>query len=61
MLNLEKCKKILEEKGNKYTEQEIKKLRDLLYKIGYLDYEMYYCKKNTNDEKCNLIHESIHR
>lgn len=38
MLNLEKCKKILEKNGKKVTDEEVKKIRELMYKIGNLDY-----------------------
>lgn len=38
MLNLEKCKKLLEQRGKHYTDEEVKNIRQLLYKVGNLDY-----------------------
>lgn len=35
------CKKILESGGEKYSDEEIEKIRDLLYKLGELDYRIY--------------------
>lgn len=49
MLNLEKCKKILEQNGNTYTEEQVKQIRQLLYKIGNLDYLLTTQK---TDKKC---------
>lgn len=33
MLKLEKCKKILQAGGKKYTDEEVKKLREELYRL----------------------------
>ena len=35
------CKKILESRGRKYSDDEAEKIRDLLYKLGELDYRIY--------------------
>lgn len=35
------CKKILESCGKKYPDEETEKIRDLLYKLGELDYRIY--------------------
>jgi hypothetical protein len=32
------CKKILESEGQKYSDEETEMIRDLLYKLGELDY-----------------------
>ena len=37
---------------------EIKKIRDLLYQIGYMDYELY-SKKMDDGEKGDHIHEGV--
>jgi len=34
MLKLEKCKKILQAGGKKYSDNEIKKIRDELYRVA---------------------------
>jgi hypothetical protein len=39
-LSIAYCKKILESSGKKYSEEEIEKIRDLLYKLGELDYRI---------------------
>lgn len=49
MLNLEKCKKILEQNGNTYTDEQVKQIRQLLYKMGTLDYLLTTQK---TDKKC---------
>jgi hypothetical protein len=39
-LSVAYCKKILESSGKKYSDEETEKIRDLLYKIGELDYRI---------------------
>lgn len=34
MLKLEKCKKILQAEGKKYSEEDVKKIREELYKLA---------------------------
>jgi hypothetical protein len=41
MLNLEKCKKILQQTGKTYTDEQVKQIRHLLYKLGNLDYQLF--------------------
>jgi len=38
MLGIEQCKKILNNNGKKYSEEEIKKIRELLYKLAAIEY-----------------------
>ena len=45
MINLEKSKKILQQNGIPFTEEEVKKIRDLLYKVCNLEYKMYIANK----------------
>lgn len=40
MLSLEQCRKILNSKGYKYNIEEIKQIRDFLYKIANLEIEL---------------------
>lgn len=58
MLSLETCKKILQETGKKYTDEEVKQIRNLLYKLGNLDYQLFTSNKLNNDKRINL-HESV--
>lgn len=37
-LSITYCKKILESEGKKYSDEEVETIRDLLYKLGELDY-----------------------
>lgn len=55
MLSLEACKKNLEKDGVKYTDEEIKKIRLLLYKLGELDYRLYNAAKNKENGKSNSL------
>ena len=40
-LSITYCKKVLEASGKKYSDEETEKIRDLLYKLGELDYRIY--------------------
>ena len=39
-LSVAYCKKILESSGKKYSDEETEIIRDLLYKLGELDYRI---------------------
>lgn len=58
MLSIEECKHTLEKYGYNYTDEEVKKIRDVLYQIAQLDYQNY---KNGQYEKCYHLHQSINR
>lgn len=47
MLKLEKCKKILQAGGKKYSDDEVKKIRELLYKMKTIVDDV----KTMQDEK----------
>jgi hypothetical protein len=48
-LSVTYCKKVLESEGKKYSDEEAEKIRDLLYKLGELDYRIYIeVKRNDN-------------
>jgi len=49
MISLERCKKLLEKNGNHYTDEQVKQLRQLLYKFGNLD---YYLTTQKKEKKC---------
>lgn len=44
-LSVSYCKKILESEGKKYSDEEVEMIRDLLYKLGELDYMI--CMDNS--------------
>ena len=55
MLNLEKCKKILQEDGKTYTDEEIKQIRHQLYKLANLEYQLYNNLKVKSDGKLTTV------
>ncbi len=61
MLNLEVCKKILQKNGATYTDEEVKQIRQLLYKLGKLDYQLFTTLKTKKDANSNHLHKSINR
>lgn len=40
-LSLAKCKSILEKEGSIYTDEQVIEIRDFLYRIAELDYEVF--------------------
>ena len=44
-LTIEKCKNILQQNGEIYTDEEVKKIRNLLYKMGNLEYQLLTAQK----------------
>ncbi len=58
MVTIEKCKKVLESSGRKYTNEEISLIRDFVYKMSIIEYNEY--KKRTADEGGEL-HKSLNR
>jgi hypothetical protein len=51
-LSIAYCKKILESEGKKYSDGETETIRDLLYKLGELDY-MIFAEMNTTSKTGN--------
>lgn len=56
MLSIEKCKVKLESNGTEFTENQIKLIRDFLYRIATIEYDSFKTesKKDRSD-----IHKSI--
>ena len=48
MLSIEKCKAELEKTGKKFTDKQIKEIRDFLYRIGTIEYESFKAKSQKN-------------
>lgn len=47
-LSLAHCKKVLESTGRKYTDEQIEKIRDILYQLGEIDYRIFKELPRTN-------------
>jgi hypothetical protein len=58
MLSIEKSKKILQTQGVHYTDEEVKKIRQQLYKLAILEYQLFKALKAKQDGKCNSIRKS---
>ena len=56
MLSIEECKKHLNVNGNSYSDDEIKRIRDLMYQLGPLDYFLLK-KRKAKNEKSNNLHK----
>lgn len=51
MISIKECKATLEQSGRKYTNEEVEKIRDMLYKLAQLDIELFKERqKRTNAE-----------
>lgn len=50
-VSLAHCKKVLESTGRKYTEEQIERIRDILYQLGEMDYRIFkeLPKSNLDD------------
>ena len=52
MLTFEECKQVLNENGNKYTDQQVQEICNLLYNLLEIDIENF--KTFCNNERDNL-------
>lgn len=55
MVSIEKCRKVLKDSGNKFSDDELKNIRRLIYEIATIEYESF---KKPNKNSSNL-HKSI--
>lgn len=55
MLSIKQCRAILEKNGRKYTDEEVKALRELLYKMGKVDYLTFKSKVRHEPEGDHLF------
>ena len=53
MLSIKQCRQILERDGATYSVDEVKRIRDFLYQLGYLDYE-HFVEKIRQEEGHHL-------
>lgn len=51
MLSIEKCRKVLNNKEQRYTEIEINQIREILYKLAFIEYNNH----KRNYESGNLL------
>ena len=49
-ISLSKCKSVLESDGSKYNEDEVLQIRDYLYMLAELDYQVYLKQKQREFE-----------
>ena len=61
MLSLEKCKKILNKNGKKYTDDQVEKIREFLYTMAMIEYRRYEKKKQQDEKESIIISEGINR
>ncbi|MFK7107984.1 hypothetical protein [Flavobacterium oreochromis] len=54
MIAVEECKKILLDNGDSYTDEEVKLIREFLYKAAKMTLEENNSKKLNDGEKENL-------
>lgn len=58
MLSLEKCKKILQQNGVNYGDEDVKRIQYQLYKLANLEYQLFKPLKEKQDGKCDSIRKS---
>lgn len=58
-LSIAHCQKVLSKDGSKYTDEEVKMIRDFLYQMARIEYHIYNNEKNHEKER-NSIHKGVH-
>lgn len=58
MVSIEKCKAELKNSNRKYSDEEIKKIRDLLYQIATIEYDKF---KEESTLKSIDVQKGLHR
>ena len=63
MISIIDCQKILTKGGTNLSDEAVIKLRDKLYEIAHLDYQIIIeqQKETNNEEKCHNIYSSQYR
>jgi hypothetical protein len=59
MVTLDQCKEILKSGAARYSDEQILKLRDFLYSLASIDYQLFQQQKHH--EKSNPLHPCLHR
>jgi hypothetical protein len=57
MLSIGECKKTLSKGEKKYTDSEIKQIREILYELAHIEYSNK--SQNLNGEKSSNLHKGI--
>ncbi len=52
-MSLTKCRSILEKDGSQYSDDEVLEIREFLYMLAELDYEIYLKKKMKEKNQKN--------
>lgn len=61
MISIDLCKKVLQKDGKKYTEAELSAIREWLYNLANLEYQLFTKKNRENNGKCIDLHSSEYR
>jgi len=59
MLSIEVSKKILQKNGVSYSDEEVKRIRKLLYKLAELEYQIYKELKSKSNANSNHLHKGF--
>ena len=59
-LSIAHCQKVLSKDGSTYSDEEVLVIRDFLYQMAWLDYNIYI-NRNNNEKERNSIHQGIDR
>ena len=59
MLPISECKKELQKEGKRYSDEEIKQIREILYQLARIEIENY--KSKSVGKESNNIRKSVNR
>lgn len=59
MLSLQRCKQILQRNGSTYSNDEVERIRNLLYQLGHIEYDLFI--QHTQSEKGRPLHTRLDR
>lgn len=61
MASIELCKTVPNKRGKKYTEKELSDIRERLYSLANLHYQLFVKTTKSKNGKCINIHSSEYR
>lgn len=50
MLSIQKCAEVLRADGQTYSNEEVKKIRELLYQLARIEYENFKAEQNEKGD-----------
>jgi hypothetical protein len=50
LISISKCKSILQKDGSQYTDEEVTQIREFLYKLAEMDYQIFLKQKLRDQE-----------